>query len=144
MARKSKTAQQARFIALQRGIKKHWKDGKTLANKKYTQADLLAFLQNLRERFAAVGTARAAYKEALAKRKEAEREAAPVLTDIEAMVDGEFGDAVVPRADFGLGPRRKKGPKTTQAKVLMVERARATRKKRGTMGKRQRKKIRGW
>jgi hypothetical protein len=78
-------------------------------DKTHTQAELLAFLQNLDERFAAVRRAWAAYKDALASRRQG-----------------------------------KKGPKTTEAKVLMVERARATRKKRGTMGKRQRKKIRGW
>ena len=35
----------------------------------------------------------------------------------------------------------KPGPKTTASKLAMVEKARATRKLRGTMGKRQRKKL---
>lgn len=144
MARKSKTDQVARIAALHRGIKKHWKDGHVLHARKYTQAELLALLDELRALFAAVVSTRAAYKEALGRRSKAEREAAPLLASIEEVADLEFGDAVSKRIDFGLGPRRKKGPKTVGAKILMVEKGRATRKKRGTMGKRQRKKIRGW
>ncbi len=46
-------------------------------------------------------------------------------------------------ADFGWTLPKKPGPKTTAAKLSGVLKAAATRKARGTMGRRQRLKIRG-
>ncbi|HEX8791512.1 MAG TPA: hypothetical protein VF765_11225 [Polyangiaceae bacterium] len=144
MARRSKTDFRGLVAKLRRGIEKHWNEARTIHGVDYTQAELVAFLQKLEDHFAEVERTHAVYKTALAKRGKAEREAAPLVAAILEKADAEFGNNAVKRADFGLGPRRKKGPKTVEAKVLMVEKARATRKKRGTMGKRQRKKIRGW
>lgn len=110
----------------------------------YTQAELLAFLDELELLFAAVARTHVAHQTAVLKREKAEREGAPLIAAIIEKADAECGNNAVTRADFGLGPRRQKGPKTAEAKLLMVEKARATRRKRGTMGKRQRKKIRGW
>ncbi len=42
---------------------------------------------------------------------------------------------------YGLRLPKKTGPKTNIAKVISAARMRATRKERGTMGKRQRKKL---
>lgn len=45
-------------------------------------------------------------------------------------------------ADFGM-KYNKRGPKTVASKKQMVEKARATRAERRTMGPRQRKKVKG-
>ena len=110
----------------------------------YTQAQLLAFLDRLEALFAEVARTHVVHKAAVAKREKAEREGAPLIAGIVEKVGVEIGDNAVKRADFGLPMPRKKGPQTAMAKLVMVEKAKATRKKRGTMGKRQRKKIRGW
>lgn len=144
MARRSKTEFRTLVSQLRRGVEKHWKDARMIHGVTYAQAELLAFLQKLEDHFAEVARTHAAYKTALQRRGKAQREAAPLVAAILERADAEFGDNAVKRADFGLATRRKKGPKTVEAKVLMVVKARATRKKRGTMGKRQRKKIRGW
>jgi hypothetical protein len=144
MARRSKTDMRRLIGALRRGIEKHWKQPRTIHGVTYTQAELLAFLDGLELLFAEVARTQVAHRTAVVKREKAERAGAPLIAAIIEKADSEFGNNAVTRADFGLAPRRKKGPKTTEAKVLMVEKARATRKKRGTMGKRQRKKIRGW
>ena len=144
MARRSKTDVRRLIGALRRGIEKHWKEPRLIHDVTYTQAQLLAFLDELELLFAAVARTQVAYQTALVKRDKAERAGAPLITAIVEKADSECGNNAVTRADFGLAPRRKKGPKTAEAKLLMVEKARATRKKRGTMGKRQRKKIRGW
>jgi hypothetical protein len=144
MARRSKTDMRGLIGALRRGIEKHWKEPRLIHDVTYTQAKLLAFLDELELLFAAVERTHVAHQTALVKRDKAERAGAPLIAAIIEKADSEFGNNAVKRADFGLAPRRKKGPQTTEAKSLMVEKARATRKKRGTMGKRQRKKMRGW
>ncbi len=144
MARRSKTDKRRIIGALRRGVEKHWKEPRTIHGVTYTQAELLAFLDKLEALFAEVARTRVAHETAVVKREKAEREGAPLIAAIVEKADAEVGNDAVKRADFGLPQRRKKGPKTTMAKLLMVEKARATRKKRGTMGKRQRKKIRGW
>ena len=143
MARRSKTDTRRLVGALRRGIEKHWKQPRMIHAVTYTQAELLAFLDELDLRFAEVERTHVAHQAALVKRDEAERAGAPLVAAIVEKAAAEFGSDSVKRDDFGLAPRRKKGPKTTEAKVAMVEKARATRKRRGTMGKRQRKKIRG-
>jgi hypothetical protein len=46
--------------------------------------------------------------------------------------------------DFGWTMPKKPGPKTVQAKLEGARKGQETRKARHTMGKRQRKAIRGW
>ena len=143
MARRSKTDMRRLVGALRRGIEKHRKQPRMIHAVTYTQAELLAFLDELELRFAEVARTHAAHQTAVVNREKAQRAGAPLIAAIIEKAESECGNNAVTRADFGLAPRRKKGPKTAEAKLLMVEKARATRKKRGTMGKRQRKKIRG-
>jgi hypothetical protein len=58
-------------------------------------------------------------------------------------VRAHFGESSADVGDFDL--KRKKKPKITVAtKAVAVAKRRATRKERRTMGKRQRKNIKGW
>ena len=56
-------------------------------------------------------------------------------------VRAQRGPSATALEDFGLEAAKKTGPKTVHAKVVAAVKGKATRAKRGTMGKRQRKKV---
>lgn len=53
----------------------------------------------------------------------------------------QYGQDVAALASFALGPAGVPGPKKLAVKVASAEKARETRKQRGTMGPRQRKRA---
>jgi hypothetical protein len=61
---------------------------------------------------------------------------------LKAWVRGEFGTESAEANDFGY-PAPRKAVMTAEQKALAVEKGRATRKVRGTVGARQREKIHG-
>jgi hypothetical protein len=65
-----------------------------------------------------------------------------LLQHIRAFLEMQYGRDGVELRGFGYKPR-KRPYRSTQAKVNAAEKARATRKARGTKGKRQRARIRG-
>jgi hypothetical protein len=144
MPRLSKTDTRQRYKALQRGIRKHWRDGLTAKGKSYTQKQLLDALDRVLAAFERTRQAWATYKKELGLRREEERHIASLVNLIlEGVHYFHDGDPVT-LADFEVRQPRKKGPKTVMAKVQMVVRAKETRRLRGTLGPKQRKKIRGW
>lgn len=79
----------------------------------------------------------------VAEERALEAELRPLLVDFEGVVRNLVGQDAERLAAFGWKPRKKRGPKTPAVKAASAEKARATRKRRKTMGKRQRAKIRG-
>ncbi len=143
MPRLSKADSEKRYAALQRGIEKHWPNGLTIRRQLHTQKELVDALQVLLDAYAETRQAWARYQKALGKRRRIEAEMDPLVKLILEGVDYLHSADPVVMADFERPLPRKKGPKTTRAKVQMVVRARETRRLRGTMGPRQRKKLKG-
>lgn len=141
MARLSKAERGERYRQLQKGIKKHLPSGATLRGKDWSQAQLVSALQQLIDAFDDATKAKAAYQDALARRGRVESAQAQLVAGLIEFVHITRGALAGPMADFDLPMRKKKGPKSAKAKMQMVVRARETRRLRGTMGKRQRKKA---
>ena len=88
-------------------------------------------------------SAYAAWRGQVAKQRVLERQLREFVRMLESIIRIENGRSPSALADFGLEPSKKTGPRTAEAKAVMVEKAKATRIERHTMGKRQKLKIKG-
>jgi hypothetical protein len=126
------------------GATKHYpnaSDPLTFGNETRTVSALTQVLQafvNLRN---AVVTSQAATKEKVA----AERAQAPallvVIDEFVSFVRATFGKSPEALADFGLTPPKGRKPQTAEQIAAAVARRKATRAKRNTMGKQQKKAV---
>jgi hypothetical protein len=138
-----KRAQAARVIA---GISKHFagKTGIDVGGKRYTPKQLVGLFQSHIDAIEEVDAAHAAGAVAVAKERKAALRVRDATRYLKMVVEVEFGPDAVAWDDFGWELPKKPGPKTVEAKLEGARKVRETRKLRNTMGKRQRKKIRGW
>ncbi len=141
MARLSKAERGEWYRQLQKGIRKHLSSGITVCGKDWSQAQLVSAMQQLLDAFDDATQAEAAYQDAIARRRKVESAQAQLVADLIEFVYVTRGALADAMADFDLPMRKKKGPKSAKAKLQMVVRAKETRRLRGTMGKRQRKKA---
>jgi hypothetical protein len=144
MARLSKLQRQTKVRQLIKGITKHWMAWRTvdLARKSYRPDELVACLQSVLDAHRATDAARAAWIAQVANERALEAQLAPIIRSIVRQAESRYLNQISLLADFGI-VLRKTGPKKAEVKARMVERARATRIKRHTMGKRQKQKITG-
>ena len=145
MARKTNAERVARYAGLLKGVKKHWSPSaaRILGGTTYTHAEIIGRLQSMLDAIEQTAAAYAAWRDRVVKQRALEKSLRAFVGVIEAMVRTEVGNSAPLLLAFGLQPAKKTGPRTTQAKVTMVQKARATRVVRKTMGKRQRQKVRG-
>lgn len=113
-----------------------------LARKSYRPDELVACLQSVLDAHRATDAARAAWIAQVANERALEAQLAPIIRSIVRQAESRYLNQISLLADFGI-VLRKTGPKKAEVKARMVERARATRIKRHTMGKRQKQKITG-
>jgi hypothetical protein len=128
------------------GALKHYPNGSTVlsvGNVSYTVTSLIQVLQDFVDQRNAVLTARATVKAKL----DAERARAPdqlaVIRAFEKVVRGTFGNSADVLADFGLPPARARTPQTAEQKAVSAAKSKATRAARHTMGKVQKKDVKG-
>lgn len=112
-------------------------------NKSYAQADILATLGAIQAILAAVPGTELAYKAALQARDEAEPETLSMLNNVSTALRGALGTSPTGLAPYGLKARKARTALTTEQKVAMAAKSAATRKARGTLGKKQRAAIKG-
>jgi hypothetical protein len=87
--------------------------------------------------------ARARWTDTVTAQRTSERRTMPMLSALKTFVTLKFGpDAVAVLADFGFTPA-KQVQKTVETKKQAVEKSRATRTARHTMGKKQKKAVKG-
>jgi hypothetical protein len=110
--------------------------------RKHAHAEVTAVYQRSIDARAKVASLRAQLAEALDEVGDADATRMEADRALKAWVRGEFGVESTEANDFGF-PAPKKAVLTVEQKVLAVERGRATRKARGTMGRRQKEGIRG-
>src|SRR5580698_1455218 len=114
-----------------------------LLGSSFTPAQITSKLQSIVTLRSDVDTAKASTKAKLA----AEASQLPALrgfmTAFESYVRGAYGSQPDALADFGLQPRKVRAPATIEAKAAAVAKRASTRAARNTMGKVQKKAVKG-
>ena len=130
------------------GAKKHFTNGTqvltfagALANVTVNQA--IAELQELVDNRAAAVAARATAKDKVAAEQAAMPALAAFMNAFEALIRLMFANDTTSLADFGLGPHKQPGPRTSAEKAASAAKAEATRKARGTKGPKAKQSIKG-
>jgi len=127
------------------GTKKHFSNvsSLTFGGGTFTPAQIEASLQTLSDLRSAVDAARAATK---AKLADEQAQAPSLRTQMDAFVafvKASFGNSPDVLADFGLAPKKARAPLTVAQKAAAAAKRKATRAARHTMGKVQKKSVKG-
>jgi hypothetical protein len=128
------------------GTNKHYPNGsEELAFGGATRT--VSALTQLLQSFVDLRTAVVASQAATRAKVEAERTQAPpllvVIDEYLAFVRATFGKSPDALADFGLSPRKARTPPTAEKRLTAVAKRKATRVARHTMGKVQKKDVKG-
>jgi len=142
MPRSSLSEQRIRYLQLVAGLTKH-RD--TLAHASIHDVDALkATLQAQVAAIEDAATKLAAYRTSVLRLREGAKQAHDAAITVRRLALVVLGNkAVEALGAFGVVPDKKPGPKTLMGKVIGAEKSRRTRVKRHTMGKKQKKKIKG-
>ena len=126
------------------GIGKHLSSATsiTLAGTPYPPAAIEKLLQELIDAINAGVAARTAARDAVRAEREKARALDPLIQALKSYLLGVYSDAGT-LADFGLAPRKPRRVLTQSDGAASVEKRRATRDARHTLGKRQKLRIKG-
>jgi hypothetical protein len=127
------------------GIDKHLSSepSLTLDGESFTPTALKAKFQDLINAADATDAAKGHWSDAVQAEHLLQIAVLALLLALKSLVLLKFGKkAGAVQADFGFSPR-KQAQKTVDEKALAAAKARATREKRGTLGKKQKKNIKG-
>jgi hypothetical protein len=146
MSNTGKSNEVSRVKQLITGTKQHYPNGSqslTVGGLSRTVNEFTALLQSFVDLREAVDTAKAVSKAKI----EAERAQAPSLrgfiSTFVTFVKGTFGNSPETLADFGIAPPKVRRPLTAEQKAAATLKRKATRAQRHTMGKNQRKAVKG-
>ena len=114
----------------------------TLGGKAFAKTDLNAVFQAYVDAANASATAKKSSQNAIDAEDAAGVTARSTRALLQTFLKSHFGKTSPELTTFGFAPN-KTAKKTVEVKAVAVERAAATRKARNTMGKKQKKKIRG-
>jgi hypothetical protein len=143
MATTSRARVLARDKALIAGVEKHFGEGSVrIDGRTYTHAQLLKVLQRRVDATNAITAARAALATAILDEERERATTKAVVDGIRQLAFVMFGSAADGLADFGLSPRRRTHL-TGEQLAARTAKAAATRKARGTLGPKQRLRIKG-
>jgi hypothetical protein len=144
VSKASKAAALARVQAIIAGTQKHFPNGSfTIGNAAFTTASLVQLFQSLADAIAAVNSAQASAKDAVASLRAVRAKVAPVLLEFKRLLLVTFGSATQSLADFGLEPPKARKPLTSGANASAAAKRAATRKARGTASKKQKLAVKG-
>ena len=115
----------------------------TIGGKSYSPAQLLAFVQSCLASLMAVQMAHGALRDAVAADRTFQAQNQATLKAIRSMIALMFVDNATKLAEFGLTPPKERTPLSAEALLSRAAKARATRAKRRTMGRRQKAAIKG-
>jgi hypothetical protein len=133
---------QARFTLVLAGIAKHITGPVAFGGTSYTAATLAAPFQAWFTMVAALGTAKAGYHAAVLAEQAAYKAAQILWVLLEAYCRVTFTGDTATLADFGFAPKKYTKPSPEVEAAAIAKRA-ATRKARGTLGKKAKLAITG-
>ena len=142
-SKSSRAAQVKQFVT---GVNKHFPNGSQqlqVGGASFTVTALTALLQSYVDNREAVEASQAAARAKVQTENAQAPSQLAVLRASESMIRGTFGNSADVLADFGLTPIKARAPRTAEAKAVSAAKGAATRKARGTMGKNQKKDIKG-
>lgn len=140
----SKATTLASVQAVIAGTKQHFPNGSfTLGNVAYTTATLVGLFQSLADAIAATDATHAADKDAVTALRETQTHVAPVLLAYKRWLLTTYGKATQTLADFGVQPRKARTPRTSEQNAAAAAKRAATRKARGTVGKKKKLAVKG-
>jgi hypothetical protein len=127
------------------GIQKHppATSSVVLGGKTYTMVQLEASLQALADLHSDVAAARATTKAKVATQATEAPPLRSLAATYRAYVKVTYGNAPDILADFGIAPTKAKTPLTIEQRRVVVAKSAATRAARHTMGKAQKKAVKG-
>jgi hypothetical protein len=126
------------------GIQKHLLGVPSLplAGATYAPADLVKLVQSRIDSAGVVAAANASWHSTVAAQKALGAKLTPLLRSLRQYVLNSFGETSPVLADFGFSAP-KTATKTPEQKVAAAAKAKATREARGTLGKKQKAKVKG-
>ena len=143
-ASSTKTSMKQRALDLVAGTQKHAPNGPlTLGSTSFTAPSLEQTLQSLVDATIAADAARAAWQDALGKMKATRANVVPVMQDYAAWVAVTYRSTPSTLADFGVAPRKARTPLTSSEQAVAVAKRLSTRAARNTVGKVQKKAVKG-
>ena len=141
-----KNDQAAQVKQLISGTNKHYPNGSAqllVGGATFTVTSLTQLMQDFVNTREAVESSKAATKAKIQTEATQSPSQLAVISAFVKVVRGTFGNSADALADFGLAPPKARAPMTAEAKAVAAAKRAATRKARGTMGKNQKKPIKG-
>ena len=143
-SKSSKASVLARMQAIIAGTLKHFPNGSfTLGNAPYTTSSLVALFQSLIDAIDALAAAQASAKDAVTAMRGVKAKVAPVYLDYKRFLLATFRTATPALSDFGLEPPKAPKPRSGEQMAAAAAKAEATRKARGTVGKKKKLTVKG-
>jgi hypothetical protein len=144
MANVNSSTTQAHDAQVLVGIQKHLLNTPSLpiAGSTYTPADLEKLVQSRIDSAGTVAAANATWHSTVTAHEALNAKLTPVLRGLRQYVLNAFGETSPVLADFGFSAP-KAATKTPEQKAAAAAKAKATRKARGTLGKIQKKAVKG-
>jgi len=133
---------QTRYTQVIAGIQKHITGPVVLVSASYTQTALLQPFQSWLGAVAAVATAKAQYHAAVVAEETLFKTCQALWLALQSYARNLYAADPATLADFGFAPVKHTAP-TPAVKAAAVEKAKATRAARHTMGKNQKKAVTG-
>jgi hypothetical protein len=115
----------------------------TLAGTTSTPADCESVLQARVAAATLVSTTRGAWQKSVEANRQEVASTQPFVTDLKNQIILMHSNSPDILSQYGLKPRKKAATQTTAVKVVAVEKRKATRTERNTMGTQQKKKVKG-
>jgi len=126
------------------GTQKHPPSGSlTLAGSPFTAQALIQELQSLVDALTTTDKAKADWQTALKSADDTKAKVLPTMESYRAWVLATYGKDPSTLADYGVSPRKVPAPLTAEQKTQAAVKRAATRKARMTMGKVQKKTVKG-
>ena len=128
------------------GMKKYYPNASTslqIGGTTFTVSELTQSMQDFVNTRDAVEAAQAAAKAKVQTERSQSTSQIAIIRGFEAFVRATFGTKADVLADFGLAPPKVRVPRTAEEKAVSAAKSAATRKARGTMGKNQKKSVKG-
>jgi len=137
----SKLTKRERNRVVRRGLAKHGGSLGVLmvAGEAWKPADVRAMLDEQDALLADIDAAEAHRRTLVARERAVEAKVRPFVVALRTSIQTRFGIPSPAASDFGFEPWGKPGPKTPAVKAESARKAKATRERRGTKGKRRRR-----